>query len=115
MTELECAQLLTAISAVDNRTVGVETVKMWHKSIGRLDADVALEAVHQHFAESTVYLVPAHITAGARRIQDARDREARKNRPAIQPARITLDRAEFERLTAEATEAARKAKEAGDG
>lgn len=104
MTELECAQLLTAISAVDNRTVGVETVKMWHKSIGHLSADVALEAVHLHFKESTMYLVPAHVTAGARRVEERRLREARRSRPALEPARITLDRAELERMTLEAIE-----------
>lgn len=108
MNKLECAQLLTIVSAVDNRTVLPGTVEVWHPIIKHLDLDVAVEAVQLHFAESDKYLLPAHVNACARRVREKRDREARRAAPrAIEPQQITLDRAEFERLTQEAIAANR--------
>jgi len=107
MNKLELAKLLTIVSAIDNRTVAPETVNVWHPIVGHLGFGVASEAVRLHFSETDKYLLPAHVIACARRVQDRLDRELRKSRPAIAPARITLDRPEFERMTAEAIEAAR--------
>ena len=108
MNKLELAQLLTIASAVDNRTVAPETVNAWHPIVGHLDYEIAVEAVQLHFAESDKYLLPAHVNACARRVKDARARDARRAQPRqIEGNQITLDRDEFERLTQEAIEANR--------
>jgi len=46
----------------------------WNTTIGDLDYADALAAVNMHFRESTDYLMPAHIRAGARRIREDRAR-----------------------------------------
>lgn len=115
MTIDELKQVVAKIQIGDNRQVDRLVLEYWWELIGNLDFEDAKQAVNFHRLEHPgVWLEPGHVKAGAIRARDIRDREARKNRPAIQPARITLDRAEFERLTAEATEAARKAKESGN-
>jgi len=106
VNKFELAQLLTIASAIDNRTVSPETVNVWHPIVGHIGFDIAVEAVQLHFGESDKYLLPAHVVAGARRVQERRLRDARRSAPrAIGSQQITLDRAEFERLTQEAISA----------
>lgn len=61
MTTEELAKLLVRISVLDNRTVDKLTLEFWEPLIGDIDYDRALEAINQHFRESTDYLRPAHI------------------------------------------------------
>lgn len=64
MTNDEVVDLLSLITAYDNRNATSATVMAWGTAseIGRWTAAGAMEAVHQHFAESTEFLMPAHIT-----------------------------------------------------
>lgn len=64
MNRDEVIDLLSAITAYDNRNATRETVLAWSKAaeIGRWTLPEALEAVHAHFAESTEYLLPGHVT-----------------------------------------------------
>jgi hypothetical protein len=110
MSELNVSELLALISVIDNRQVTPATVRTWHPLIGHLPFSVAREAMEMHFAESTAYLLPAHILAGARRVHDRRDRMARRAQGAIERKQITLDRAKFEAETQAALEATRAAK-----
>lgn len=88
----ETAKLLTIIAAYDNRNVQRETVVVWQQALAHLTLDVAQQAVVLHFKESTAYLVPGHVNACARRVQDGLDRQQRIARPAIGQQQITLDR-----------------------
>lgn len=64
MTTDEVVDLLTAAAAYDRRTVGRGDVLAWtevaHRA--RWTFAEALSAMHQHFATSTEYLMPGHIT-----------------------------------------------------
>lgn len=112
MNKTELSKLLAVASAVDNRRVTPETVEAWHLVVGHLSLDVAHEALLMHQRDSTDYLMPAHIVANAKRVRARREREQRMSRPAIEPNRITLDRAQFEADTLAAIEAHRKEREA---
>jgi hypothetical protein len=57
----EVSQLLALAALVDNRTVTPEAVLMWHGILGDLPADAAMDALKAHYAESTEWLLPAHI------------------------------------------------------
>jgi len=63
MIEREVAQLLTLAALIDNRTVTPETVVMWHGIIGHLQYADAAAALHQHYDQSTEWLMPAHVVA----------------------------------------------------
>lgn len=64
MTQNEIIDLLTAASAYDNRNASKAAVLAWSKSaeLGRWTINEALDAIHAHYAESTTYLMPAHVT-----------------------------------------------------
>jgi hypothetical protein len=79
LTELEVRRLLAAAMAYDNRKPGESTVLAWSEAARRerWTFDAALDAVHAHYAESTAYLMPGHITQ--------RIRLARPSVPAYTP------------------------------
>lgn len=64
MTHDEIVDLLTAISAYDNRKPNPASVLAWGKAaeLGRWTLQEALQAVHEHFSENPDYLMPAHVT-----------------------------------------------------
>ena len=68
MTIEEVAHLLATIVAYDNRNVGKAALAAWSEAARRGDwtSDEALNAVHAHFAESTEWLMPAHVTKAIR-------------------------------------------------
>src|SRR5581483_11879725 len=72
MTRDEVVDLLTLISARDNRNIGQITVMAWLGDVGDLDFDDAARAVGEHFRESTDWLMPAHIRRIVRRYRDER-------------------------------------------
>lgn len=78
MTNDDIVDLLSAITAYDNRNASQSTVLAWGKAseLGRWTLPEALDAVHEHFAESTEYLMPAHVTA---RIKATRQDRALRN------------------------------------
>lgn len=84
----ETDRLLTLIQNVDKRKIDDATVLVWHEIIGDLPFADAVEAVTSHFRESTAYLMPAHIVAGAREIDRLRIR-AERERLAIEQAHPT--------------------------
>jgi hypothetical protein len=103
MTVEECKQLLAKIQLGDNRQVDRLVILEWFETIGHLKFEDARGAVTLHRQESTEYLTAAHVCAGARRVRELRERAERVNAfRAIESNQITLDRAEFDRLTAEA-------------
>jgi hypothetical protein len=108
----EVGKVLAKIKVGDNRQVDDQGLVLseWFDSIGDLDFADAIAAVVLHRRESTEYLLPAHVRAGARRARDSREREERKRRPAIKPEPFMLDRVKFEAETQTALLAARAAK-----
>ena len=73
MTPEDVIDILTAIAVTDRRTVSGNEVTMWHKIIGDLPKDLALQAVVDHFRERPgVWLEPGHIVAGVRAIRQDR-------------------------------------------
>lgn len=84
MTRDQVVDLLTAISAYDNRKPNPAAVLAWGKAaeLGRWTLPEALEAVHGHFSEDPAYLMPAHVT---QRVKAARqDRHLREEALAIE-------------------------------
>jgi hypothetical protein len=75
MTTDDVVDLLSAITAYDNRNASPANVIAWAKAaeLGRWTLPEALDAVHAHFSECTDFLMPAHITA---RVKAARQDRA---------------------------------------
>lgn len=75
LTHDQVVDLLTAVSAYDNRKPNPASILAWGKAaeIGRWTFQEALDAVHKHFAENTDYLMPAHV---GNRIRDKRQDQA---------------------------------------
>jgi hypothetical protein len=70
MTPDQIVDLLSLISARDNRTVGQATVAVWLEDIGDLDFDDARQAVAAHFREEPgVWLMAAHVRQRVKKIR----------------------------------------------
>lgn len=111
MTHDEVVRVLARVQMDDNRQVDRVIVNSWAEEIGDLDFQDALEAVVMHRRETTAWLMAAHVRENVRRIKNMRAREDRVLNPRqIEPPTITLDRAEFDRLTVQAIERARAEK-----
>lgn len=67
MTEIEIGKLLTIAASYDNRNVSRETVTAWYQLLKGFTYAEAQEALLEHFANSTDYLMPAHIVSGIKR------------------------------------------------
>lgn len=96
----ETDRLLTVIQNVDKRRIDDATVLVWHEILGDLPFADCLLAATTHFRESTAYLMPAHIVAGAReverkRIREERDRLAIEQAPPTDPRPLTDRSAEI--------------------
>lgn len=72
MNHDEMVDLLSLISARDNRTVGRATVLAWLEDLDGIDFRDARRAVTQHYRESTDWLMPAHIRDHVRAIREER-------------------------------------------
>jgi hypothetical protein len=86
MTADQIIDLLTAVSAYDNRKPNPAAVLAWGKAaeLGRWTLPEALDAVHAHFSEDPAYLMPAHVTV---RVKAARqDRAMREEALALTAA-----------------------------
>jgi hypothetical protein len=64
MTHDQIVQLLQVITTYDSRKLDGPTVAAWKEAAARArwDFPLALEAVHQHYATSTAWLMPGHVT-----------------------------------------------------
>jgi hypothetical protein len=82
VTETEIRQLLAAAMAYDNRRPAKAAVLAWTEASVRAGwtFDAALDALHAHYAESTAFLMPGHITE---RLRSRRDTDMP---PPYQPA-----------------------------
>jgi hypothetical protein len=106
----QVATVLGKIQLGDNRAADRTTLLEWIDGIGDLDMSDAIAAVRMHRRESAAYLQVFHVRDNVRVLLARRARELRVNSPReIESNVITLDRAEFERLT----QAAIDAKKAG--
>lgn len=93
MTEAEVRQLLAVAMSYDNRKPGQANVAAWKEVADRArwNFDEALDALHQHYAESTDFLMPGHIT---QRIREKRRQPPPSNlieappKPPADPAHI---------------------------
>lgn len=90
MTREEVGHILTKAAMIDNRAVTPALIQAWHELIGDIDYADAMAALNYHRANSTEYLVPAHIIAGVRRIRADRIERAITAAP---PAAIADDAA----------------------
>ena len=76
MTEIELAptgdhiiELLQVAAAYDNRDIDAPMIAAWGEAAARRSwthAD-ALDAIHEHYADQTAWLVPGHVTRIIRR------------------------------------------------
>jgi hypothetical protein len=109
MNTQEVAQVLVKVQQGDSRKTDRTVLVYWEEVIGHLRLDDALQGVLMHRQEQPgVWLEPGHVVRNAARAREARQRAERMARPAIEPQSITLDRAEFERITQAAIEEARR-------
>ena len=88
MTRDDIIDLLSVVTGGDNRNATEATVAVWTEVAkqGRWTKREAIDAVIGHFAESTEYLMPAHIT---QRIRAARRTESEVFRALPGPARAS--------------------------
>lgn len=73
----ETARLLTMIASFNNRTIGESDVIAWQSVLPDVPLADAEEAVRRHYAESTDWLMPAHVRHIVRDIHTERDALAR--------------------------------------
>ena len=64
MNRNQIIDLLTAASAYDRRTIGEGDVHAWSEAARRAGwtFERALDALHAHYAETSKWLMPGHIT-----------------------------------------------------
>jgi hypothetical protein len=68
VNEQEVRAVLATAMAYDNRRPGEANIAAWMEAArrGRWTFDAAIEAVHDHYAKSTSFLMPGHVTAAVR-------------------------------------------------
>lgn len=90
LTRDQVVSLLQVAQAYDNRNLGTANVHAWHDAAdrGRWGFEEAVNAIKAHYAESSEYLLPAHVTARIRWKQQEPPRaaEAIGELPAASPA-----------------------------
>lgn len=91
MDIVQTSELLAEIQIGDNRRIDDAVLIQWHKLVGDLDYDVALEAMMLHRRESDKWLTASHIRTNVERIRlaglgpqrDEFDNDIEPDRPAI--------------------------------
>ena len=90
LTRDQVVSLLQVAAAYDNRNLGQANIHAWHDAADRerWAFDDAVMAIKAHYAESTDYLLPAHVTQRIRgkRQEPPRAAEAIGELPAAPPA-----------------------------
>ena len=61
MNQREVAELLTVVSAFDNRTLSAETVVAWSALLGDVSLSDAMDRAKKHYQSSTRWLMPADL------------------------------------------------------
>lgn len=72
MTRDEVVEILSYVQAFDRRNVGDVEIEAWHSLLANLDAGDVGRVVRAHFAETTEWLMPAHIVRGVKEVQAGR-------------------------------------------
>ncbi len=102
MNLIELGGVVAKIQLGDGRQVDEAVLAYWFEAIGHLPVTDALDAVLMHRQERPgEWLDVGHVLANAKRVREARAREIRLKREAIEPPRVTLDREAFDRETEE--------------
>ena len=83
MTSDEVWDLLELIASIDRRKVGLTDRQTWQGLVGDLSAADAQAAVIGHYADSTDWIMPAHVRTRVKAMR--RDRLAREIVPAPPP------------------------------
>lgn len=86
MTPEQTGQALAYIAAADRRTLGKADLLVWHDAVGDLPHDDVMDAVRQHYRNSTDFLMPAHVR---RAVRKAREDRAGRGVPAAPPPEAT--------------------------
>ena len=68
----ETGLLLGKIALVENREATNETIRAWQEILANVAFEDALEALTNHYRNSTEPVKPAHIIRGARDVKDER-------------------------------------------
>jgi hypothetical protein len=69
----ETTQALALAQAFDNRTVGEVNIRAWHAVLGDADAADVMAAIKNHYAETTEWIMPAHIRTAVRDMVSQRE------------------------------------------
>lgn len=77
MNREETANLLTAMAALDRRTIGTADVIAWQSLLTDVAFEDGLEAIKRHYAEHTEWMMPAHVRRLVVEIIKERDDAAR--------------------------------------
>lgn len=89
----ETANLLTAMAAFDRRTIGEADVIAWQAVLPDAAFEDCLEAVKQHYAEETEWMMPAHVRRAVRDMVSQREAAARATGWAPGQAGVPKDQA----------------------
>jgi hypothetical protein len=89
----ETARLLTAIASFNNRTIGEADVEAWQSVLPDVELADAMEAVKRYYAESTDWMMPAHVRRLVRDIHGEREMAARHTGWAPGQAGVPKDQA----------------------
>jgi hypothetical protein len=92
LTDDQIRALLTVAMGYDNRRPGDLNVAAWREAStrGRWTFDAAVEAIHAHYAESTDFLMPGHITKRVRGGQPPRHVALPPSEPASEETRSRI-------------------------
>jgi len=82
----EIAQLLTQISALDNRVVDEAGVEMWFRVLGSFDYQDALDALPLFFQKSDSYLAPRGLIVEIKNLREQRAAEEQKRQQELENA-----------------------------
>lgn len=68
MTHDEIVEILQIMSAYDSRKIDGPSIAAWKEAAvrARWDSRDALNAIHEHYARSTSWLMPGHVTESIR-------------------------------------------------
>lgn len=104
MNLAETTAVLTKASVIDRRTFAEPDVRAWHEICGHVDVQTALDAVAWHYSREVRWIMPADVTAYARRfVRPARSRAIESGPPSWdrtpeQQAYVTSRAEELRRL-----------------
>lgn len=64
MTHDEIVHMLQIMSAYDSRKIDGPSIAAWKEAAARArwDSRDALESIHEHYAKSTAWIMPGHVT-----------------------------------------------------